>query len=93
MGEWMNVALRLLLEVLGVAALREPSALAFAAAAVAVVALVALTLLLVVVPASAGGTAPHPLRAIDVSIQLSQSHPDAAGHSRPRAPGAAASAA
>ncbi|WP_243229707.1 DUF6412 domain-containing protein [Microbacterium sp. CIAB417] len=31
---------------------------------------------------------PHPLRAIDASTLLSQSDPDAAGHPRPRAPGA-----
>ena len=32
---------------------------------------------------------PHPRRAIDVSALLAQSDPDAAGHPRPRAPGAA----
>ena len=92
MSESIGVVLRLLLEVLGVAAVREPSAIAFAAAALAV-AVVAFTFTLVDLPASAVGSSPHPHRAIDVSVQLAQSHPDAAGHSRPRAPGFAASAA
>lgn len=35
---------------------------------------------------------PHPRRAIDVSALLAQSDPDAAGHPRPRAPGAALAA-
>lgn len=93
MIESFGVVLRLLLDVLGAAAAREPSALAFAAAAIAAVALLALTLALVELPASAVGSSPHPRRAIDVSVQLTQSHPDAPGHARPRAPGFAASAA
>ena len=92
MTESISVVLRLLLEILGVAAVREPSAIAFAAAAVAV-AVVAISLTLAELPASAIGTSAHPQRAIDVSVQLAQSHPDAAGHARPRAPGYAASAA
>jgi hypothetical protein len=41
-----------------------------------------------------GASSPvHPARAIDLSSPLSQSDPDAAGHSRPRAPGIAAPAA
>lgn len=93
MTESIGVVLRLLLEILGAAAVREPSAIAFAIAAVAAVAVVALSLAGVDVPASAVGSSPHPQRAIDVSVQPTQSHPDAPGHSRPRAPGCAASAA
>ncbi|KRB38423.1 UNVERIFIED_CONTAM: DUF6412 domain-containing protein [Microbacterium sp. SLM126] len=93
MTESIGVMLRLLLEVFAGVAIREPSALAFAAAAVAAVAVLAITLTLVELPVSATGSSPHPLRAIDVSVRLTQSHPDAPGHSRPRAPGAAASAA
>ena len=93
MTESIGVVLRLLLEILGAAAVREPSALAFAAAAVAAVAVVVLTLSLVEIPSSAVGRSPHPHRAIDVSVQLAQSDPDAPGHARPRAPGLAAPAA
>ncbi len=93
MTETLGIVLRLLLEVLAGVAIREPSALAFAAAAVAAVAVLAIALAVVELPLSAAGSAAHPLRAIDVSVQLAQSHPDAPGHSRPRAPGAAASAA
>lgn len=92
MTEAIQAVLRVLLEVFGVAALREPTALSFAAAAIAVVALLALTIVFVAPAASAAGTSAHPLRAIDVSVQLSQSHPDAPGHSRPRAPGLVAPA-
>lgn len=93
MSEPIGVVLRLLLEVFGVAALRDPSALALAAAAIAVVAVLVLAVALVVAPPSAAGRSPHPLRAIGVSVLPSQSDPDAAGHPRPRAPGIAASAA
>ena len=92
MTESLGVLLRLLLEVFGAVAVREPSALVFAAA-VAAIAIVALTAVLLDLPASAVGSSPHPRRAIDVSVQPSQSDPDAPGHSRPRAPGVAASAA
>lgn len=65
-------------------------ALALALAAVAV------TVALVVAVASlshAPGLLTRPRAQIDPSALVSQSDPDAAGHSRPRAPGAAASAA
>lgn len=93
MTETFGVMLRLLLELTAGVAIREPSALAFAAAALAAVALLAITLAHVELPRSATGSAPHPLRAIDVSVRLTQSDPDAAGHTRPRAPGMAAPAA
>jgi Family of unknown function (DUF6412) len=93
MTESIGLVLRLLLEILGATAVREPSAIAFAAAAVAAVAVMAVALACVDVPSAAVGSSPHPLRAIGTSVQLTQSHPDAPGHSRPRAPGFAASAA
>lgn len=37
-------------------------------------------------------SAPHPRRAIDVSVLPTQSDPDASGHPRPRAPGVALAA-
>lgn len=40
-----------------------------------------------------GGTAASPERGIDISASLAQSDPDAAGHTRSRAPGFTASAA
>jgi hypothetical protein len=92
MTDSIGVVLRLLLEILGIAAVREPSAIAFVAAAVAV-AVIAVSLSLVELPGSEVGSSPHPQRAIGLSVQLAQSHPDAAGHARPRAPGCAASAA
>ncbi len=53
------------------------------AAAIAVTAVV----LLAVLPALVAGSAPPAPRPIDPSAPLAQSHPDAAGHARPRAPG------
>lgn len=44
-------------------------------------------------PRSVGGSLAHPARAIDVSVAVAQSDPDAPGHARSRAPGVAASAA
>ena len=93
MPDSIAVVLRLLLEILGATAVPEPAALAFAAAAVAAVAVLALALAAFELPASAIGSSPHPRRAIDVSVRLTQSHPDAPGHARPRAPGLGVSAA
>jgi hypothetical protein len=59
-------------------------------AALAVLA-VAIALFRSPVPATAAG--PHPQRAIADTTRLTASHPDAPGHSRPRAPGLAALAA
>ena len=58
--------------------------------ALALVALTTLVLVLAIalLPVGRRGE-PHPLRAIDASVVLAQSHPDAAGHPRPRAPGVA----
>lgn len=93
MSEWIDAVLRTLLEVLAGAAVREPSALAVAVFALAAVAVLVLAVALRDVALGAAGSPPHPLRAIDISVQPAQSHPDAAGHPRPRAPGRAAPAA
>ncbi|MFD0790461.1 DUF6412 domain-containing protein [Microbacterium insulae] len=93
MSDTFSVVLRLLLETMAGAAFREPSALVVAAAVFAAVAVLALSLAGSGASAPATGTSPHPMRGIDVSTLLTQSDPDAAGHARPRAPGAAAPAA
>jgi hypothetical protein len=93
MLESIGVVLRVLLEVLGVTAAPEPGMLAFAGVALAALSLAALVAVLLDIWFGPERAAPHRLRAIDVSTELSQSHPDAAGHARPRAPGFAASAA
>ncbi|WP_322411381.1 DUF6412 domain-containing protein [Microbacterium invictum] len=54
--------------------------------------LVALLLTTASLPAG-GATRASAARAIDVSVSVAQSDPDAAGHTRSRAPGAAAPAA
>jgi hypothetical protein len=90
----IGVVLRLLLEFLGASSVTELGALAFAGAAVAAVILAAVVFVAALHVSSAPErAAPHPRRAIDVSTRLDQSHPDAPGHSRPRAPGIAATAA
>lgn len=60
----------------------------------AVVLAVLIALMLAIVRPRSAHTAPsRPRRAIDVSVAVAQSDPDAAGHPRSRAPGFAASAA
>lgn len=90
MSAWFEQMLSILLTVLGVASAPDAAALGVA---IALVAMVALTIAVVLRlrPAHSGST-PHPLRAIGTSTLLSQSDPDAAGHPRPRAPGAAPAA-
>ena len=61
-------------------------------AAVLVAAAVLAIALAVLTPRFGIRSAPHPRRAIDVSTLLAQSDPDADGHPRPRAPGAAPAA-
>jgi hypothetical protein len=108
MLESLVFALRLLVEVLGSVlrplaelgaevATPEAGALTVAAATTAAAALAALALLAVAValfaaPAFAIAAAPHPRRAIADATRLTESHPDAPGHSRPRAPGSVAPA-
>jgi hypothetical protein len=93
MIESFGVVLRLLLEVFGATAIPHAGAAAFAILAVTAVAVLAVMLTAFGGAWHARGTPPTPERAIDVSTRLAQSHPDAPGHSRPRAPGFAASAA
>ena len=76
------------LHALLVAAAPEQGLVAFAA-----VALAALAAHAVALPAASGRSVAHPRRSIDESAPLTQSDPDAAGHSRPRAPGRAVPAA
>lgn len=87
MSEWLGQMLGFVAAALGIIAVPDAAALGVA------IALIALTTLTIVVALSLAppspGTAPHPLRAIDVSTLLAQSDPDAAGHPRPRAPGVA----
>ncbi|MBD3943241.1 hypothetical protein IF188_16230 [Microbacterium sp. NEAU-LLC] len=75
-------------------ALAVPTGALFVAAtlfaALAVLA-VAIALFRAPLPALRGGA--HPRRAIADATRLTASHPDAPGHSRPRAPGLAALAA
>lgn len=81
------------LHALLVAAAPEQGLVAFAAVALAAVALAALAAHAVALPAASGRSVAHPRRSIDESAPLTQSDPDAAGHSRPRAPGRAVPAA
>ena len=88
MSEWFGQMLGVVAATLGIVTVPDAAALGLA---IALVALATLTIVvaLSLVPPSAS-SAPHPLRAIDVSAMLAQSDPDAAGHPRPRAPGVAA---
>lgn len=90
MSEWFGQMLGFVASALGMIAVPDAAALGVA---IALIALTTLTIAvaLSLVPAREG-SAPHPLRAIDVSTLLAQSDPDAAGHPRPRAPGAAVAA-
>lgn len=82
----LTTLLQLLLTVLGVSTSPDTAVLGVA---VAVLALAALAFAVALVtPGRPKGSPPHPRRAIGVSTLLSDSHPDAAGHPRPRAPGA-----
>lgn len=90
MSEWFGQMLGFVAAALGIIAVPDAAALGLA---IALVALATLTIVvaLSLAPPSAS-SAPHPLRAIDVSAMLAQSDPDAAGHPRPRAPGVAVAA-
>ncbi|MDR7114009.1 hypothetical protein J2X03_003913 [Microbacterium trichothecenolyticum] len=101
--EVLATALRPATELLGAAARSlfelapvpqpEAGALVIAAAVIATLALLAVAIAVLLVPARMIATAAHPRRAIADATRLTASHPDAPGHSRPRAPGSAALAA
>ena len=98
LAEFAGLALRPLFELAGALASPGAEVVAIAAATAATAALVALALLagaiaLFARPAFAVASAPHPRRAIGDATRLTETHPDAPGHSRPRAPGSAVSAA
>ncbi|WP_261393823.1 DUF6412 domain-containing protein [Microbacterium esteraromaticum] len=82
----MSTLLQLLLSALGAVPMPLGGMLGMAAVLVAL-AVVAMTLA-VLAPQTGIRSAPHALRWIDLSTRLAQSHPDADGHPRPRAPGA-----
>ncbi|MGW8483204.1 DUF6412 domain-containing protein [Microbacterium sp. NPDC055903] len=85
MTDFLELLTRFALSALGLTALPDLAAIGLAIALLAMTALiVAVTIGVVHV---GGGSAAHPLRAIDVGVLLPQSDPDAAGHPRPRAPG------
>lgn len=90
MGDWFSQMLTFVASALGLVSIPDAAALGLAIALVALATLT-IALALTVGPAADRDT-PHPLRAIDVGAVLAQSHPDAAGHPRPRAPGAAVAA-
>ena len=71
----------------------DAGALMLATTVLATLALLAVAIALSASPARLVATAPHPRRAIADPTRLTESHPDAPGHSRPRAPGRAALAA
>lgn len=90
LGALLSV-LHLALTIMAGGALSDAGALGLAAALS--VALVALVVAALAAPSPGGASTAHPRRAIDVSVLLGQSDPDAPGHSRPRAPGRAVPAA
>ncbi|MFT4258367.1 DUF6412 domain-containing protein [Microbacterium sp.] len=88
MGDLLRGMLGFAATALGVILMPDAAALGLAIAFLAVTTLtIALALSFGAITATAD--APHPLRAIDAGAPLAQSDPDAAGHPRPRAPGAA----
>lgn len=83
----LSTMLQLMLTALGAVPVPVDGMLGIAAVLVTVA---VLALVITILAPQAGiRSAPHPRRAIDVSTRLAQSHPDADGHPRPRAPGAA----
>ncbi len=92
-AELVGASLRSLFEAAPAVQAGEAGVLVLAVAVVATLALLAVALGVRLSPAAAVAAAPHPRRAIDDATRLTASHPDAPGHSRPRAPGFAALAA
>ena len=90
MSEWFGQMLSFVATALGLVSMPDAAALGLAIALLAVTA-ITLAIVLSVTPGPSSDS-PHPLRAIDVGVLLTQSDPDAAGHPRPRAPGVATAA-
>lgn len=80
-----SALLQLLLTALGITLTPDAAALGIAVAVLALSVLAFAVAL--IVPQATKGSPPHPFRAISASTLLADSHPDAAGHPRPRAPG------
>lgn len=98
LSEFVGLALRPLSELAGTMSSPGTGVVAIAAVSAATAALAALALLAVAIvlfarPAFAVASPPHSRRTIADATRLTETHPDAPGHSRPRAPGFAASAA
>lgn len=91
-ADLLGAAVRSLLEI-APASDPQTGALVIAVAVVAALALLAVAIAVLFSPVRAIATAAHPRRAIADATRLTASHPDAPGHSRPRAPGSAALAA
>lgn len=90
MAEWIEQMAQLMLSALGLLNIPDLATLDFAALSLALALLAVATVVVAIVLGivqPGQGSSPHPLRAIDASVLLSQSDPDAAGHPRPRAPG------
>lgn len=90
MTEWLSQMLSFVAAALGLVSMPDAAALGLAIALLAVTTL-ALAIVLSVRPEPTAD-APHPSRAINIDTPLTQNHPDAAGHPRPRAPGTLAAA-
>jgi len=71
----------------------DTGALVLAVTLVAALAVLAVAIALFRAPTRSSAAGAHPHRAISDATRLTASHPDAPGHSRPRAPGLAALAA
>ncbi|MGF2950112.1 DUF6412 domain-containing protein [Microbacterium alcoholitolerans] len=90
MTDVLSTLLQLMLTALGAVAMPPDGMLGIAAILVTIAVLTMLVAMLA--PLTGLRSSAHPRRAIDVSIRLAQSHPDADGHPRPRAPGVALAA-
>lgn len=94
MFESIGSVLHLVLVSLGIIASADPGTVVVATAMTLAIAAIAIALhARRGLRATTGAAVSRPRRAIDVSVPLAQSDPDAAGHARPRAPGLVASAA
>jgi len=93
MFESIGSVLHVLFAALGVAWLTDPGTATLLAVAITTLAVLALAGHVLGLPIGARPAVSRPRRAIDASVPLAQSDPDAPGHARPRAPGLAAPAA